>query len=127
MDRRAKIVCTLGPATYSAEAIENLVEAGMDVARMNFSHGDHADHAVVYQRVRDELADFGLVSFPTRSRELTVLSWREEDQVSNVKLVRRQAFPNPRFPTNKDGSPRDVAWFDRQFQAVLKAGAESSR
>ncbi len=53
MDRRAKIVCTLGPATYSAEAIENLVEAGMDVARMNFSHGDHADHAVVYQRVRD--------------------------------------------------------------------------
>ena len=53
MDRRAKIVCTLGPATYSAEAIANLVEAGMDVARMNFSHGDHADHEVVYNRVRD--------------------------------------------------------------------------
>ncbi len=53
MDRRAKIVCTLGPATYSAEAIANLVEAGMDVARMNFSHGDHADHEVVYNRVRE--------------------------------------------------------------------------
>jgi len=35
----------------------------------------------VYQRVRDDLADFGLVSFPTRSRELTVLSWREEEMV----------------------------------------------
>ena len=44
-------------------------------------------------------------------------------KAANVKLVRRQAFPNPRFPTHKDGSPRDVAWFDRQFQAVLKAGA----
>ncbi len=53
MDRRAKIVCTLGPATYSAEAIANLVESGMDVARMNFSHGDHADHEVVYHRVRE--------------------------------------------------------------------------
>src|SRR6478672_9396476 len=53
MNRRAKIVCTLGPATASADAIANLVEAGMDVARMNFSHGDHADHELVYQRVRD--------------------------------------------------------------------------
>ncbi|MEO5832149.1 MAG: pyruvate kinase [Nakamurella sp.] len=53
MDRRAKIVCTLGPATYSAEAIANLIESGMDVARMNFSHGDHADHEVVYHRVRE--------------------------------------------------------------------------
>src|SRR6478609_1522029 len=53
MNRRAKIVCTLGPATSSAEALANLVEAGMDVARMNFSHGDHADHAAVYKRVRE--------------------------------------------------------------------------
>lgn len=52
MSRRAKIVCTLGPATASAEAITELVAAGMDVARMNFSHGDHADHAEVFARVR---------------------------------------------------------------------------
>src|SRR5690349_4509031 len=51
--RRAKIVCTLGPATSSAEAIAALLDAGMNVARMNFSHGDHADHQVVYQRLRD--------------------------------------------------------------------------
>ena len=53
MNRRAKIVCTLGPATSSAEAIADLVAAGMDVARMNFSHGDHADHRVVFDRVRE--------------------------------------------------------------------------
>ncbi|MGL5927871.1 MAG: pyruvate kinase [Dermatophilaceae bacterium] len=50
--RRAKIVCTLGPATSSAENIRELVRAGMDVARLNLSHGDHADHARVYADVR---------------------------------------------------------------------------
>ena len=53
MDRRAKIVCTLGPASESVEALTALVEAGMNVARMNFSHGDHADHEVIYHRVRE--------------------------------------------------------------------------
>ena len=50
--RRAKIVATLGPATSSAEAIAGLVESGMDVARLNLSHGRHADHEVVYGHVR---------------------------------------------------------------------------
>ncbi|GGP49489.1 pyruvate kinase [Saccharothrix coeruleofusca] len=52
MSRRAKIVCTLGPATATADKINELVAAGMDVARMNFSHGSHADHKQVYDLVR---------------------------------------------------------------------------
>src|SRR5215218_3582149 len=52
MPRRAKIVCTLGPATSSLEQITALVESGMDVARLNFSHGEHAHHATACQRVR---------------------------------------------------------------------------
>ena len=52
MKRRAKIVCTLGPATQSYEGIRALVYAGMDVARLNFSHGSHADHALAYSWVR---------------------------------------------------------------------------
>ena len=52
MSRRAKIVCTLGPATSSAEQIARLVDAGMDVARLNLSHGSHADHQLAYHRVR---------------------------------------------------------------------------
>ncbi len=52
MTRRAKIVCTLGPATSSEEAIAALLDAGMNVARMNFSHGDYADHEVIYHRLR---------------------------------------------------------------------------
>ena len=52
MTRRGKIVCTLGPATNSDEMVKALVEAGMDVARLNFSHGDYADHEAAYRRVR---------------------------------------------------------------------------
>ena len=50
--RRAKIVCTLGPATSSPERVRQLVDAGMDVARLNFSHGSHADHERAYLQVR---------------------------------------------------------------------------
>jgi pyruvate kinase len=45
MRRRTKIIATLGPATYSEERISELAAAGMDVARLNFSHGDHETHA----------------------------------------------------------------------------------
>jgi pyruvate kinase len=50
--RRVKIVCTMGPATASPERMLGLVEAGMDVARLNFSHGSHEDHQTVYDLVR---------------------------------------------------------------------------
>ncbi|WP_148574385.1 pyruvate kinase [Nocardioides caldifontis] len=50
--RRAKIVCTLGPAVSTPEKVRGLVEAGMDVARLNLSHGSHADHERVYRMVR---------------------------------------------------------------------------
>jgi len=50
--RRGKIVCTLGPATGTDDMVKSLVEAGMDVARLNFSHGDYADHEAAYRRVR---------------------------------------------------------------------------
>ncbi|MBS5168052.1 pyruvate kinase [Corynebacterium sp.] len=53
MLRRTKIVCTLGPAVASLEGITGLVNAGMDVARLNFSHGEHEDHAQNYHWVRE--------------------------------------------------------------------------
>jgi pyruvate kinase len=52
MSRRAKIVCTLGPATSSPEQIAALVAAGLDVARLNMSHGDHDAHRAAYNAVR---------------------------------------------------------------------------
>lgn len=59
MNRRTKIVCTLGPAVASKEGILGLAQAGMDVARMNFSHGEHEDHAQNYRWVREATDETG--------------------------------------------------------------------
>ena len=50
--RKAKIVATLGPSSSSAKEIESLVKAGVDVFRLNFSHGTHDDHKLRYQTIR---------------------------------------------------------------------------
>src|ERR1700754_3110054 len=59
VNRRAKIVCTLGPATSTAPQLVELVDAGMDVARLNFSHSTQAEHSAVYAAVRQIGADRG--------------------------------------------------------------------
>ena len=58
-DRRTKIVATLGPASAGGEAISRLIEAGMDGARLNFSHGSHSDHGTSAKLVRDAQVAFG--------------------------------------------------------------------
>lgn len=57
--RRAKIVATLGPATSSYENIRAIIDAGVDVARMNLSHGTYAVHEEVYANVRKAAEDSG--------------------------------------------------------------------
>lgn len=52
MNRRAKIVCTIGPASRDEATLTRLIDAGMDVARMNFSHGTREGHREIYERIR---------------------------------------------------------------------------
>jgi pyruvate kinase len=59
VNRRAKIVCTLGPATDTARPLLELVDAGMDVARLNFSHSTHTEHSILYGLVRQMAAHRG--------------------------------------------------------------------
>ncbi|MEN0104512.1 MAG: pyruvate kinase, partial [Curtobacterium sp.] len=49
--RRAKIVSTLGPATSDYETVKEIIEAGVDVARLNLSHGDYSVHEANYENV----------------------------------------------------------------------------
>ena len=58
-DRRTKIVATIGPASADADVLSQLIEAGMDGARLNFSHGTHEDHGRSAECVRDAQAELG--------------------------------------------------------------------
>jgi pyruvate kinase len=55
--RRTKLICTLGPSCDSVEALKALIDAGMDVARFNFSHGTHAEHGERLARLRQASAE----------------------------------------------------------------------
>ena len=59
MNRKTKIIATLGPATYSYAQVSGLVAAGMDVARLNFSHGDHDTHRQAAEWVRAASEEHG--------------------------------------------------------------------
>ncbi len=60
MNRFAKIVCTLGPSSQTKEKITALIEAGMNVARLNFSHGTHEDHAMMIALIRETADEMGV-------------------------------------------------------------------
>lgn len=55
--KKTKIVCTIGPASESVEMLEKLIDAGMNVARLNFSHGDHEEHGRRINNIRTASAN----------------------------------------------------------------------
>lgn len=57
--RRTKIVCTIGPASETSEKVEKLLRAGMNVARLNFSHGTHEEHGQRFRILKDEAKKLG--------------------------------------------------------------------
>lgn len=55
-EKKTKIFCTMGPACWDVETITKLIDAGMNTARLNFSHGDHKAHGATLERVRQAAA-----------------------------------------------------------------------
>lgn len=73
MDKRTKIVCTMGPATEDENVLRNLIKNGMNVARFNFSHGSHDYHRAAIERVRkisDELGAHVAIMLDTKGPEI---------------------------------------------------------
>jgi pyruvate kinase len=58
--RKTKIVATIGPASNSPEKLQQLIRAGVNVFRLNFSHGTHADHLTTYNRIREASREVGI-------------------------------------------------------------------
>lgn len=75
MDKRTRIICTMGPAVDDDQTLRALVDAGMDVARLNFSHGTHAEHAERIQRikrVREEAGTPTAIMLDTKGPEIRI-------------------------------------------------------
>ncbi len=111
--RSAKIVCTLGPASNSSEMIERLMRAGMDVARLNFSHGTHEDHARTIKRLREASARL--------SKPIGILADLQGPKIRTgtlkdkkpVQLVAGQRFTISTVPWRERAracAPRTSAW-----------------
>lgn len=89
--KKTKIVCTLGPASNSEETLKNMLLAGMNVARLNFSHGDHAGHEETIRRfreVRDSLGFSAAVLLDTKGPEIRLGDF----QNNSVVLEDGQSF-----------------------------------
>jgi len=91
MVRKTKIVCTIGPATNNEEMIRELILAGMDVARMNFSHGTHESHLEtlnIIRKVRKELDAPVAALMDTRGPEIRVKNFEN----GSIELKAGQSF-----------------------------------
>ena len=82
--RRTKIVCTIGPASKDRETLRQMLKAGMNVARVNFSHGTHEEHAEtirIFRSVRDELGIPAAVLLDTRGPEIRIGNFANGEEI----------------------------------------------
>jgi len=87
-NRHTKIVCTLGPACWEVAQLETLIDAGMSVARFNFSHGDHGGHQACLDRLREAAANKGAhvaVMLDTKGPEIRSGFFAEGKKIDLVK------------------------------------------
>ena len=83
--KKTKIICTIGPATDSWDLVRAMAQAGMNAARLNFSHGTHAEHKVridLVKSVRDELQQPIAILLDTKGDAVNKgAAWREESDL----------------------------------------------
>ena len=120
MERKTKIVATIGPASRDRETLVRMVEAGMDVARLNFSHGTHELHAETADWVREAANRAGrpvalLQDLPGPKLRIgalagDVVELKAGDAVTSVAAfeadTERDQFQHYRFATNQQQSTR---------------------
>jgi pyruvate kinase len=118
--RKTKIVCTMGPASSDDQIKTRMLEAGMDVARLNFSHGDHASHAHTVQQLRRiskklnrEIGILQDLAGPKIRLGEVAGGPRELKPGQDVDLVEGNKAPGDELPVNYPYLMQDVKEFDR--------------
>lgn len=123
-NRRTKIICTLGPACWSEEGLARLMDAGMNTARFNFSHGDHAGHGAVLERLRKVAAEKSrniAVLLDTKGPEIRTGFF--EDGVSKLELVKGETLIMTTDYSFK-GNNKKLACSYPQLAQSVKTGQE---
>ncbi|MFQ3854092.1 pyruvate kinase [Staphylococcus sp. 2S1] len=114
--RKTKIVCTIGPASESEEMLEKLMKAGMNVARLNFSHGDHAEHKARIDSIRKVSKKLGktvAILLDTKGPEIRTHSMKngkielEKDTEVIVSMTEVEGTPE-KFSVTYDNLINDV-------------------
>ena len=120
--RRTKIVCTIGPVTSSEERLEQLIQAGMNVARLNFSHGKQEEHGLVIERIRAISARLDIpvaILQDLQGPKIRVGSLQDGGPVTlingtNLTITTRDILGTARIiPTTYKALPQDVKVGDR--------------
>ena len=96
--RRTKIVCTMGPNTNSRDLMKKLIETGMDVARFNFSHGDHDEQKMrmdMLKELRKELKTPVAILLDTKGPEIRTGVLKDGKKVNLVTGQTLQPFRRP--------------------------------
>ena len=114
--KKTKIVCTIGPASESPEILEQLIGAGMNVARLNFSHGDHDEHLVRINRIREISKKLGTpigIMLDTKGPEIRTHKMAEEvihlTKGSEVRISMKEVVGTAeKFSVSYDGLINDV-------------------
>lgn len=119
--RKTKIVCTIGPASEERELLRSLIRSGLNVARLNFSHGTHEEHLVRIKRIREVAAEeckYVAIMLDTKGPEIRIGTFAE----GPITLVPGDAFTltteqvpgtPERVSVTYKGLPRDVLPGDR--------------
>ncbi|UDG79268.1 Pyruvate kinase I [Candidatus Ecksteinia adelgidicola] len=119
--KKTKIVCTIGPKSESEEILTKLLHAGMNVVRLNFSHGNYKDHSQRIRNIRTVMMNTGLnagILLDTKGPEIRTMRLEEKKE---VRLLSGQIFT---FTTNQNiiGNNKRVAVTYKGFSTDLKIG-----
>ncbi|HYE81484.1 MAG TPA: pyruvate kinase [Clostridia bacterium] len=118
--RKTKIVCTIGPVTENEEMIEQLFTAGMNVARLNFSHGDHAEHKRridAIKRIREKLGTPVAIMLDTKGPEVRLGYFRD----GKAELEKGQRFTLTIRDIQGDGTQCSITY--KELPAEVSAGS----